>query len=236
MPKVYENKDWANGYDVIVHNECYAGYTDAEGIDRIVKDHLDLGVGSVMIHCAMHTFRNGKTREWDKLVGVESRRHGAHFAYVVKNLAPEHPITKAMPGNWMTPKGELYHTTILDSATTLAVGYKPGDEIKTSQTCVWANTYQKCRTFGITIGHHNETMQQKVYLDLLTRGLLWSCRCFVRGANNDYGSDVFVCCPTRCTPGGSCARVVRVLLAARRRDAPGRRRLGFLGPAFCRRR
>ena len=60
LPKVYENKDWAKGYDVIVHNECYAGYTDAEGIDRIVKDHLDLGVGSVMIHCAMHTFRNGK--------------------------------------------------------------------------------------------------------------------------------------------------------------------------------
>lgn len=176
LPKVYKNKDWAKGYDVIVHNECYAGYTDAKGIERIVKDHLDRGVGSVMIHCAMHTFRDGKTKEWDKLVGVESRRHGAHFAYVVKNLAPDHPITKAMPGNWMTPKGELYHTSILDSATTLAVGYKPGDEAKTSQVCVWANTYQKCRTFGITIGHHNETMQQKVYLDLLTRGLLWSCR------------------------------------------------------------
>ena len=26
------------------------------------------------------------------------------------------------------------------------------------------------------MGHHNETMREKVYLDLIARGLLWSCR------------------------------------------------------------
>jgi type 1 glutamine amidotransferase len=32
------------------------------------------------------------------------------------------------------------------------------------------------RVFGTTIGHHNETMSQETYLDLVTRGLLWACR------------------------------------------------------------
>jgi type 1 glutamine amidotransferase len=30
------------------------------------------------------------------------------------------------------------------------------------------------RVFGTTIGHHNETMRQETYLDLVTRGLLWA--------------------------------------------------------------
>jgi type 1 glutamine amidotransferase len=29
--------------------------------------------------------------------------------------------------------------------------------------------------FGTTLGHANETMQDGIYLDLITRGLLWAC-------------------------------------------------------------
>jgi type 1 glutamine amidotransferase len=43
------------------------------------------------------------------------------------------------------------------------------------QVCLWLNTYGKARVFGTTLGHANETMQDKVYLDLITRGLLWVC-------------------------------------------------------------
>jgi len=176
LPKVYQNQDWIKGYDVIVHNECFAKYDDVEGIERIVKSHLDHGVGVVMIHCAMHTFRDGKTKEWDKLVGVESRRHGAHFPITVRNIGRDHPIMKNAPATWTTPKGELYHTSIISSGTELGVGFKGGEEAKTKQTCIWVNEYGKCRTFGTTLGHHNETMQEKVYLDMVARGLLWSCR------------------------------------------------------------
>ena len=31
------------------------------------------------------------------------------------------------------------------------------------------------RIFGTTLGHHNETMKTKVYLEMLTRGFLWAC-------------------------------------------------------------
>ena len=174
MPKIYEDKDWAKGYDVVVHNECFAKYSDAEQIERIVQDHIDNKVGVVMIHCAMHTFRGTKTKAWDRLVGVESSRHGRQFPIVVRNLGREHPITKNLPATWTTPKGELYLTSILPHATELGVGFKEDDEAKTKQVCIWASKHEGIRTFGTTMGHHNETMRQDVYLDLVTNGLLWS--------------------------------------------------------------
>jgi type 1 glutamine amidotransferase len=199
LPLVYQNEDWIKGYDVIVHNECFAQYSDVEGIEKIVKTHLESGVGVVMIHCAMHTFRDGKTKEWDKLVGVESRRHGAKFPIVVRNIGRDHPITMNSPAMWTTPRGELYHTSIIPSATQLAVGFKEGEEAKTKQVCIWVNEYGKCRTFGTTLGHHNETMQEKVYLDTITRGLLWSCRKLddQGNATKGYGKTAAIKRPTK---------------------------------------
>jgi type 1 glutamine amidotransferase len=40
---------------------------------------------------------------------------------------------------------------------------------------VWVNEYQKTRVFSTTIGHNNVTVSDARYLDLVTRGLLWSC-------------------------------------------------------------
>ena len=40
---------------------------------------------------------------------------------------------------------------------------------------VWVNTYGEGRVFGTTIGHYNHTMEKPKYLDIVTRGLLWSC-------------------------------------------------------------
>ena len=40
---------------------------------------------------------------------------------------------------------------------------------------IWVNTYGAGKVFGTTLGHGNATMQDPVYLDLVTRGLLWTC-------------------------------------------------------------
>ena len=58
------------------------------------------------------------------------------------------------------------------TATILAKGSI--DEGKAFHDCVWLNDYGKGKVFGTTLGHHNETMQEDVYLDLVTRGLLWT--------------------------------------------------------------
>ena len=43
-------------------------------------------------------------------------------------------------------------------------------------TNIWVNAYgpNKTRVFATTIGHHNETMMQAEYMEMITRGFLWA--------------------------------------------------------------
>jgi type 1 glutamine amidotransferase len=133
-----------------------------------------------MLHCSMHSYRAADTDEWRKLVGVSSFNHGAKSPITVKKLAADHPVIAPVPDDWVTVEGELYNTVasghpdakVWDSATALAEGTIP--TTNGAQVCVWVNEYKGCKTFATTIGHHNETMADPVYLDLVTRGLLWS--------------------------------------------------------------
>ena len=36
LPLQYAKDDWAKGYDIIVHNECYAAFKDKEAVEKIV--------------------------------------------------------------------------------------------------------------------------------------------------------------------------------------------------------
>ena len=173
---IYEKDDWAKGYDVVLHNECFGSVKDNEFVNRIAKAHHD-GVGCVALHCSMHSYRTAQTDDWRKCLGVSSYDHQAKGAITVTTLDTQHPIMKGLPYIWTTPQGELYNIKkVWETATPLATGRgaKPGEE----HVCVWVNQYGKGRTFGTTIGHHNETMLAEPYLDLVTRGLLWTVGAF----------------------------------------------------------
>lgn len=171
-PSVYSAKNWSKGFDVVVHNECFADEKDPAWLENIVNEHRQ-GVPAVVVHCAMHCYR-APTNEWFKFVGVTSHRHGSHFAFALKNVRPEHPVMKGFPAEWQTPKEELYHIAqVWPDTIALGTGYSP--ETKKDETCVWVSQYGKSRVFGTTVGHYNHTMKEPVYLDLLTRGLLWAC-------------------------------------------------------------
>ena len=169
---VYAKPDWAAGYDVVVHNECFADEKDVAWLDKIVKPHHD-GVPAVVIHCAMHCYR-APSDEWFKFVGVTSRGHGSHFPHAVKTVKSGHPIMQGFPEVWETPKEELYNIEkVWPTAIPLASSYSP--ETKKDEVDIWINTYGKGRVFGTTIGHYNHTMQDPIFLDLVARGLLWTC-------------------------------------------------------------
>ena len=95
---VYEQPNWAANYDVIVHNECFSAVTDKEFIEKALAPHR-AGVGAVVIHCAMHTFRDLKTDEWREFLGVDTRGHGPQHPLEVKNLKPDNPIMKGFPAS-----------------------------------------------------------------------------------------------------------------------------------------
>ena len=170
---VYEKPDWAKGYDVVVHNECFGAVSDKDFIGRVVAPHRN-GTPAVVIHCSMHTFRDLKSDEWRETIGVTTRSHGPQQPLDVKNLKPDHPIMTGFPSVWKTGNEELYAIEkIWPDTTPLAQAY--GVDNKRDHAVIWTHTNGKTRVFGTTLAHHNSTMEDHVYLDMLTRGLLWAC-------------------------------------------------------------
>ena len=168
---LYEKEDWWKGYDVVLHNECFAAVSDPAWTKRIITPHFE-GLPAVVVHCAMHCYRD-KTDEWFKFVGVTSHRHGRHYPFEVINLEAANPIMKEFGEKWMTPKGELY------LISKIWPGVKPlahamSKDTKKYEVCAWTHTYGKGRVFGTTIGHHAETMATPTYINMVTRGLLWA--------------------------------------------------------------
>ena len=169
---LYRDRGWSEGFDVVVHNECFAGVRDKEFVANILRPHRE-GLPALLIHCAMHCYRTGDD-QWFEFVGMQSPGHGAHYSFTVDNVKPSHPIMKGFGSKFVVPRGELYHSIrLFDTATVLGQARRRGDN--KPQICVWTNSYGDGKVFATTIGHYNETMAEPRYLDLVTRGLLWAC-------------------------------------------------------------
>jgi type 1 glutamine amidotransferase len=199
---VYDDPDWAKGFDVVIHDESVGGVTDLKFVDRILKPHRE-GLPAVVLHSGMHAYR---TEGWPKAVtpwfeftGLQTTGHGPQFPIALRFIDADSPITKGV-ADWTTIKEELYNNAagkLLDTAHALARGKQTvkvrpkkstGDsdgsgaaasgkttERTDDNIVVWTNLYNgKARVFATTLGHNNETVADSRYLDLVTRGLLWS--------------------------------------------------------------
>jgi type 1 glutamine amidotransferase len=171
---IYEKPDWAKGFDVVVHNECSGKLTEVPWVEHIAKAHFD-GLPAVVIHCSIHSYREAKTDEWRKVLGVSSYRHQARRPFEVIALKPDHPVLKGFPAKWQDGPDELYEIkTVWPTCVPLAESITP-NKPDDKHVSIWLNTCGKGRVFGTTLGHLDETMQRPEYLDLVTRGLLWAC-------------------------------------------------------------
>ena len=169
---LYDNPDWAKGFDVVVHNECFADTTNQTYIRKITSAH-QAGVPAVVIHCAMHTYRATDIDDWREFLGVTSRRHDHQGKYPVKLVEREHPILKGVSDTWVTTMDELYIIEKLwPNAKALATSVSEQDG-KTYPT-VWINQYGKARVFGTTFGHSDDVWRDPNYLTLVSRGTLWA--------------------------------------------------------------
>ena len=173
---IFLKENWSKGYDAIVFNICFGGVTDDKFIEGIVAETAKNGKGAVFIHCSLHSFRNAKSGivAWRSLMGLSSKNHGKKSPILVENLKEKHPIMKGFPQMWKTPNGELYNIFAKgDNVEVLANGRYP--DSKETNACIWTNTYKESKIFGMSLGHHNETIEAKEYQDVLSRGLLWTC-------------------------------------------------------------
>lgn len=188
---IYESPEWAAGFDVVIHDECCSDVKDLALIDRILAPHRH-GLPAVVLHCGMHCYRsNGFPKAvtpWFEFTGLQSTAHGPQLPIEISFVAPDNPIIQGM-GNWTTTNEELYNNSaghLLDTATALARGRQnvslAGRVLHPDYVTVWTNNYHGTKVFATTLGHNDETVADPRYLDLVTRGLLWSCG----KLNHDY--------------------------------------------------
>jgi type 1 glutamine amidotransferase len=197
---LYKKDGWYKDFDVIVHDECAADITDAAYVENVLKAHRE-GVPAVNLHCAMHSYRWGKFQQpvkvgddnshWYEMLGLQSTGHGAQLPIAIKFTDKDSPITKGL-ADWTTINEELYNNVQVLGGKALANGTQvtktaekkdkdgkvitPAKESSSEKIVVWTNEYgdKKTRIFSTTIGHNNKTVEDDRYLDLVTRGLLWS--------------------------------------------------------------
>lgn len=175
---LYNDPDWAKGYDLILHDECSADVVDLPYIQRIMAPHA-AGLPAVFLHCAMHCFRTegwnvpGTITPWFELTGLQTTGHTAQAPITMTYFDPKSSITQGLE-NWVTGDEELYNNPmggILPTAHAVALG-RIGSE---TNVIAWTNIYKgKARTFATTLGHNDATVQDPRYLDLVARGLLWA--------------------------------------------------------------
>jgi type 1 glutamine amidotransferase len=182
---IYEKADWASGFDVIIHDECSSDVKDLAVIDRILAPHRQ-GLPAVILHCGMHSYRSEgypAVTPWFEFTGLQSTGHGPQAPIGIQFVALDHPILQGH-SDWTTINEELYNNSagkLLDTASELARGRqttrnKKGEEANANYAVVWTNNYRgAAKVFATTLGHNNQTVGDPRYLDLVTRGLLWSC-------------------------------------------------------------
>ena len=168
---------WADGQDIVIYNICHASESDKAFVEGVCKVHHD-GLPAIALHCSMHSYNwriegEPKDKEWNKFIGVFSKNHGPKAGITVKKTDVDHPITKDMPAEWSTAEGELYNILhVQDSSTILAHG--DNGKANGPQPLVWVNQYGKAKVFGTTLGHHNSTMENPLYLDMISNAISWA--------------------------------------------------------------
>lgn len=169
----HANTDWADEFDVVVYNMSFSYVVDPIWIERLAFAHRDRGVPAVVLHGATHSFRRSTSDAWGQLMGAFSMRHDSQREFTIERVAPEHPIIKPLPKGWGPGRDELYEILkTWPSMTTLLQGWSV--ETEQHQPVAWTNEFGGARIFVTTMGHNVPTMEDPVFLDLVTRGLLWT--------------------------------------------------------------
>ncbi len=178
----HKDTAWTREFDVVLYNMSFSHVVDVAWIERLAHAHRDSGVGAVILHGAVHSFRRSTSRAWGELMGAFSLRHDSQRPLTVQTVASAHPIMRGVPATWVTTREELYELErVWPTMTPLAQAYS--EESKTTSPLIWTNTHGKARVFVTSLGHNTAMMEDPVYLGLVTRGLLWTV-----GHLNDDGT------------------------------------------------
>jgi len=172
----FNDPDWAKGYDVVIHDACFADVKDAAYIRKILKPHHE-GTAAVVLHCAMHTFRDSpNANEYREFLGITTHEHETATMLEIKPVPEQlnNPILAGFPEVWKTPVNDEAYIVLKQWPNTVPLATVYGKLNNNDFTCAWTNVYGKGRVFGTTLGHATEVVKDEAYIQLVGRGLLWA--------------------------------------------------------------
>lgn len=169
---ILQEENWAEDYDVVVHNTGFGRVTDPDFVEQFVKYHM--GTPAVLIHASVHSYRYAEPADpWFEFMGLQSMSHESQRRFKVENIAPEHPIMKGFPDVWLTPVDEVYiNEKIWGDITPLARAY--GQKTEEYHTVIWTHEINDTKVFATTPGHNDEVFEEKEFLDNIANGILWA--------------------------------------------------------------
>lgn len=173
-PAFYSDPNWFQGYDIVVHNDCFTppdSLLSEEYLSNAAAANR-AGIPAVVIHCAMHTFRDASTDQWRGMLGVASSHHTPSHNIAIEILEPEHPIMAGIESGWVTPIDELYVVDrVFPGVFPLASGNDPADGKE--HVVAWVHE-NGARVFGTTLGHGMDTWHDPVFQQLIVQGFRWA--------------------------------------------------------------
>lgn len=168
--ELLKDEKFADRYDVLVYNFCFADEKNKALIENALKA-TQSGKPTVLVHCAMHTFM--ASDEWTDCCGMRTRRHDPYSPFSITKAEKDHPIVKNLPNDWKTTGDELYQTIKLgERSTALLKG--TNTDLKSDHIVAWISNYGKGRVFATTLGHDVKTVATPAYHQLLANGILWA--------------------------------------------------------------
>lgn len=169
---VLQEENWAEGYDLVVHNTGFGRVTDSGFVARFTDYHT--GTPAVLIHASVHSYRYAEPADpWFAFMGLKSMWHEDQRSFEVENLAPAHPVMENIPAGWSSPPDEIYVIEeVIGEITPLAQAY--GQQTEEYQTVAWTHEVGDTRIFATTLGHNNETFEQEEFLEMVANGILWA--------------------------------------------------------------
>jgi type 1 glutamine amidotransferase len=167
------NASFADPYDAVVYDVCFDDAPDV-ALDNALQTTRN-GKPTVMIHCAVHAFRQSKkVREWETCCGMRSKVHDPFASFAVVKLDKADPITKTFPDEWKTAGDELYQTISIEPQSHQLLKARSPQDSREHVVC-WTSQFGRGRVFATTLGHDMKTAGAPEYLQLLANGLLWAC-------------------------------------------------------------